>query len=319
MINPIQINCNNAYCYHPLKQRIINKSDSVTFTGLSEYVKNNPNIKEAVNFGYELYKNPNVEPEKIIKNYTDEVEIVNFEGCRNTEEAFLDLNFSKDFKPINIKIHTIKKPKSNLKQHKMAYALNLAHEYTHYKRVTSPKENEFIKRLAGYDFEYLTMLIPVGDRVFCDLDMEKLDFTKKIFNFVDILNEKLFKAPIPRKKSFKREDVLASQNMRTKKQFKKHIIKLFDKAFEDTISSITSHDKDIDPVIIKKTEKILSQKGGLEKLKADVKKYCMYNASNEKEAHATECMLARKILNTNHQINYDSYVIYYSMLENALR
>ena len=223
------------------------------------------------------------------------------------------------FDPINIKIYANNPPKINTKWNKLAYATVFAHEFTHYMQIKSKENKEFMINLSDNNFDYLRMLMPIGDGIFDEFDGMKFRFTGKVFNFIDKISEKIYSFPLARKKSFKREDILTSGGLKNDEEFNRYISDKFNKIFSRTLSIILFEEDSADESIVDFIKENIQNKEKLLKLKKDLKIYCSAKAKYEFEAYKTESELAKRVLKTNKRLNIDSYIMYYSMLENALK
>ena len=314
-INPIRTN----FVYNGKNKYAVKKAEAIGFSSKNTN-RINPRIRLAVDLGAKLYGNPNIPPEKIIKRFANDIEVIHADSenpCPIYSEGVLTYMHNKDFRISDIKLYVEKNP-SKSKKKNIERSLILAHEYTHYLQFTSLEYTNFIKKLSGGDYDYLTTLVAIGDGIYEEFDNMKFGFTDKIFNFLDIALEKMFSFPVSRKKSFKKEDILKSKNLKSDKEFNRYIQDKYNKIFDRTMEIIATED-DVDEDIKTRIEMLSSKKGGIEKLKRDLRTYCVVKAKYEYEAYMTESLLLKKILNDNSQRNTDSYIMYYSMLEKALK
>ena len=188
------------------------KSDKISFSGISAALKNT-NIKAGYELGVELYNNPNIPLNEILEQHCTDLTIAPILRTRKDigkPEAFIVNGFSRDIEPTDISLHSIEKPKTNSKNHKMIYASTIAHEYTHYKQLTSKEDIDFYKNISGKNHEYLAILLPMRDMIFHRLEKEKFNFIGKFFNLKDKINVWLYLFLVPRKISFKKSDILKS-------------------------------------------------------------------------------------------------------------
>lgn len=210
-------------------------------------------------------------------------------------------------------------PKTNFKYDKLSYAMVFAHEFTHYMQAKSKENSEFMKDLTNNNFDYLRMLMPIGDGIFDEFDGMKFRFTNRIFGVIDRITEKLYSFPLPRKKSFKKEDILKSGGIKSFGEFNRFISKEFNDIFNRTMSIILYEEGSANSRIVDFVKEKVKDREELLKFKEDLKSYCAVKAKSEWESYKAESILAKKVLKTDKKLNIDSYIAYYSMLENALK
>ena len=311
------MNTVNPIYFNALQSKNFNKSTHPFLRKQKEYFENK-RVQKAVNLGKILYNNPKTPAIKVLKKFTDNVEI---EYVNPNEEIDAELNYThdKNFKAQNFKIYTSHSENKKSKGRKMQYALALAHEYTHYLQFSSKNYTEFMKKLCNNDYYYLCKITLIGFGIFDEFDDMKFSFTDKVFNFIDKITEKIYSTPLPRKKSFTKKDILKSKNLKSQEEFNKYILDKFDNIFSRTIEIILTEPEASDDNIRSFIQEISKDEEKLNKFKQDIKAFCALKAQQEKEAYSVESKLARNFLNTDRRLNIDSYTIYYSMLENAFK
>lgn len=304
------------------------KADTVSFSGKN---KKTPNMqshdKIGTQFGREFYSmlNENYTVpeilEKLNKTETD-LTIKDIEELRALSinpiyyRAFFNSKLKGDFIPKDMQLYLRLNEKLETNTDKLLFAMDVAHEYTHYSQTKSGDYYNTISEIADGDTEYGMVLAAIGDHVFTIFDTQ----INNSFAYSVLKNSKFNKngIAIPEEAYINKQQIMNQMGMKNEAAFKKYLKGSFDAGYIETCKTIINNPEMADETMARVFNKLSKTPNGFDKLMSDVKKYCSLQAKREKEARKAESNLAKKILKSSGTINYDVFPLYYEILEEAL-
>ncbi len=310
-------------------------SGNLTFNSVSFGAKFEPlpkTVEDGKNLGIEIYSEAikpksgceGFNPLPLIQKAAPDLEVIPIEELAYSVDnwrdycAFFSARMDKDYKDCDHEIF-VKTSVSNDKNKALIEAMDIAHEFTHYRQSKEGQEAEFLKTLSD-DWNYNAMIPTLCSIAFRKFDTElQADFLKMFFmNMQDIQNNEKYGRFLPNKRNVSKEELLKLNNYKDEKAFQDRMNRIFEKVFVETIKFVLNNPQRFDAMMNDGIVKI-AQDEKLEKLCEDMRKYCSFSALKEKEAYKTECEVARGILKTRKTLNLDAFALYYEMLEEAFK
>ncbi len=302
--------------------------DTVSFSGKkNKNISERENIIEAANVGKEIYNllingASKADVANLLESRSKNLSVKSIEAVnqigRNPDDynAFFSSKISPEITPLDSVLYLDMSTKPMDKTSKFLFALDVAHEYTHY--LQDKDFYKFLKDLSGGDDNYASLITGFGDLFYANFDDSFIQINiLKAVEPQDFLPYLQYKQMIPRIANVTKQNILTKNGIRNTSEFRKIVSDKYNNIVVDVLKYLINDPKNVPPEVLDTLSGFDSK--DFDKLFSDVKKYVQYNIKKEKEANMTESRLSKKILGTKDSINKDLYVNFFELLEDSFQ